>query len=205
MRVKVLIMLSLGILLVAFKFPQQGDWVYERGKEGIKIFTRKSNLGKLRDSKATMVVSTSPDQMLKILTDFSSYPTWMPRCKEARVVARLSDSEFITYMVISAPWPLKDRDCVMRVKISKDAQTGVITITETSDPKYVREQDGVVRIKLMVSTWTLVPGKDGTLVTNEYSSNPGGDVPDWLTNTQSVENPLNTFENLQQKTASKKP
>jgi hypothetical protein len=39
---------------------------------------------------------------------------------------------------------------------------------------------------------------------NEYSSNPGGNIPDWLVNTQSVDNPMSTFENLQEKSSTRK-
>src|ERR1700685_1375233 len=59
------------------------DWVYEREKRGIKVFTRKSRWGRLRDSKAVMTVSASPEEMLKVLTDFDHYQSWMPRVKKS--------------------------------------------------------------------------------------------------------------------------
>ena len=187
--------------------PQQkqvDDWVYERDKKGIKIFTKKSKWGKLRDCRATMTVAVNPEQMLKVLTDFDNYKTWMPRCRKSSVVARLSDSEFIVHMVFNGTWPVKDRDCVVRIKCDRDPKSGVITITETSEPKYMKEDADIVRIQQLVSTWKLIPQNGGTVVINEYSSNPGGNIPDWLTNTQSVENPLATFENLQEKSSTRK-
>jgi len=191
-------------MLNSFKAPQGEGWVYEREKEGIKVFTKKSAWGKLRDSRAEMKVASTPEQMLAILTDFNNYQTWMPRCKKSRLLARPSENEYIVYTYLSVPWPLKDRDCVMRMRIDKDAKSGVITITQTSEPKYIKEENNVVRIQQMISTWKLIPSSQGTLVINEYGSNPGGDLPDWIVNSQSVENPLSTFENLQQKVVSKK-
>jgi ribosome-associated toxin RatA of RatAB toxin-antitoxin module len=195
------------ILVVSFKVPQQGQvdgWVYERDKKGIKIFTRKSKWGKLRDCRATMTVGIAPDQMLKVLTDFNNYKSWMPRCRKSSIVARLSDNEFIVHMVFNGTWPVKDRDCVVRVKCEKDPHTGVITVTETSEPKYIREESDIVRIQQLVSVWKLTPKNGGTEVMNEYSSNPGGNIPDWLVNTQSVDNPMSTFENLQEKSSTRK-
>lgn len=194
-------------MLASFKVPQQGQvdgWVYERDKKGIKIFTKKSKWGKLRDCRATMTVALSPERMLKILTDFDNYKTWMTRCRKSSVVARLSDNEFIVHMVFNGTWPVKDRDCVVRVKIVRDARTGAITITETSEPKYIREESDAVRIQQLVSTWKLTPKNGGTEVVNEYASNPGGSIPDWLVNTQSVDNPMSTFENLQEKSSTRK-
>jgi ribosome-associated toxin RatA of RatAB toxin-antitoxin module len=195
-------------MLASFKVlpQQQGDgWVYEREKKGIKVFTKKSKWSKLRDCKATMTVSASPGHMLQLLTDFEHYDSWMPRCKKSRVVARLNDNEFVVYQVYNAPWPVKDRDCVIHFKIDKDAKTGNILITESSEPKFVRENADYVRITQLVATWKLIPQSNGgTEVINEYSSNPGGNIPDWLINTQSVESPLATFENLQEKAISQK-
>jgi hypothetical protein len=62
----------------------------------------------------------------------------------------------------------------------------------------------MVRIQQLVATWKLIPVTGGTEIINEYASNPGGNIPDWMVNTQSVENPLATFENLQEKSAARK-
>jgi ribosome-associated toxin RatA of RatAB toxin-antitoxin module len=198
---KMLLVFLAFLSLASFKRPgNNGDeWVYEREKKGIKVFTKKSKWGHLRDCRAIMTVSSSPDAMLHVLTDFDHYTTWLPRCKKSRVVARLSDNEYIVHMVFAAPWPIKDRDCVVRVKYVKDEKNGIITVTETSEPKYLKEEDDVVRIQQLVSSWKLIPVNGGTRVINEYSSNPGGNIPDWMTNTQSVDSPMTTFENLQQK------
>lgn len=192
------------ICLSAFKKPQQVDsWVYEQEKKGIKVFTKKGRWGKLRDSKAVMWVNSTPQEMLRLITDFDNYHTWMVHCGKARTVARLSENEFIVHMVFNAPWPVKDRDCVVRVKIITDESTGIVTVMQTSEPKYIRENENYVRIEQLVSTWRFVPVNGGTEVTNEYSSNPGGNIPDWMTNTQSVEGPMSTFENLQVKSRAK--
>ena len=205
-RGKILILFLAFLSLASFKHPApQGDeWVYEREKKGIKIFTKKSKWGHLRDCKAVMTVSSTPEQMLRVLTNIEEYKTWMPRCKRSQMVARLNENEFIMHLVFTAPWPVKNRDCVVRVRVEKDAKTGVILVTETSEPKYLREEDDVVRIQQLVATWKLIPVTGGTEIINEYASNPGGNIPDWMVNTQSVENPLATFENLQEKSAARK-
>ncbi len=201
---RVILLLLLISSLASFKRYQQVDeWVYEREKQGIKVFTKKSHWGHLRDSRAQMFVSASPEEMLKFVTDFNNYKTWFPRCSQSKILARLNENEFIVHLFFDAPWPIKNRDCVMRVKVDK-ADTGVITITETSEPKYLKPDAGAVRINQLISVWKFTPKNGGTEVFNEYSSNPGGNIPDWMTNTQSVENPLATFESLQQKVVSEK-
>ena len=201
---KILILFLAFTSLASFKKQTTEDWVYERDKKGIKVFTKKGRWGHLRDSRATMFVASKPEQVFKVLTDFDNYNVWFPRCSKSRTVARLNDNEFIVHLHFNAPWPVKDRDCVIRVKIDKDKTTGAVTILETSEPKYMREEEDVVRIQQIQSVWKLIPKNGGTEVINEYSSNPGGNIPDWMTNTQSVDNPLATFENLQEKAITKK-
>lgn len=200
---RLLILFFAFVSMASFKRQSNNEWVYEQEKKGIKVFTKKGKWGRLRDSKATMFIASNPEQILATLTDFDNYSSWLPRCSKSRVVARLNDNESIVHLFFNAPWPIKDRDCVIRVKIHREAN-GTITLTETSEPKYIREEDDVVRIQQIQSLWKISPKSGGVEVMNEYSSNPGGSLPDWMTNTESVENPLNTFENLKEEIAVQK-
>ncbi|HRG88931.1 MAG TPA: START domain-containing protein [Chitinophagales bacterium] len=202
--VKIMVVFLAFISLASFKKPQQNnEWVYEQEKKGIKVFTKKGKWGNLRDSKAVMLVNGTPQQIYELLTDFNNYSSWYPRCSKSRILARLSENEMIIQLHFNAPWPVKDRDCILRVKTVRDAN-GTITIYQTSEPKYVREEADVVRIQQIQAIWKLTPKNGGTEVLNEYASNPGGNIPDWMTNSQSVETPMATFETIQDKTTGKK-
>lgn len=189
----------LTLVLSSFTWRFQVDeWLLEREKKGIKVFTKKSRWGKLRDSKAEMLLPNAKiDELVKFICDFDNYPNWVPRCREAKVLARISGDEFIAYMIFKSPWPVADRDCVVRVKVTRDPATGTVNIHETSEPKYINHRSNVVRIEQMYSNWRIVPQAGGLMVTNEYSTNPGGTIPDWLTNTQSVDNPYDIFTTIQ--------
>jgi hypothetical protein len=83
------------------------------------------------------------------------------------------------------------------VKVDRNPATGIVLIKETSEPRYVNRRSNVVRIEQMSSVWRIVPQKGGLMVSNENSTNPGGTIPDWLTNTQSVDNPYDIFTTIQ--------
>lgn len=200
MKPKLIHLLLVVVTLSSFGVRfQVDDWLLEREKKGIKVFTKKSRWGRLRDSKAEMLLPNAKiDELIKFITDFDQYSTWVPRCREAKVLARISDTEFIAYMIFKSPWPVADRDCVVRVKIDRDPSTGIVIIRETSEPKYVNRRSNVIRIEQLFSVWRIVPQAGGGLmVSNENSTNPGGTIPDWLTNTQSVDNPFDIFTTIQ--------
>jgi hypothetical protein len=191
--------MTLVLSSFAWRF-QVDDWLLEREKKGIKVFTKKSRWSRLRDSKAEMLLPNAKiDELVRFICDFDNYPNWVPRCREAKVLARISDHEFIAYMIFKSPWPVADRDCVVRVRVEKDPATGAVTIHETSEPRYINRRSDIVRIEQMFSDWHIVPQQGGLMVTNEYSTNPGGSIPDWLTNTQSVDNPFDIFTTIQNK------
>ena len=198
MRIRVLYLSLLVLVLSSYTWQSQvDDWLLERERKGIKVFTKKSRWGRLRDSKAEMLLPNAKiNELVKFISDFDNYPNWVPRCQEAKVLARISDNEFIAYMIFKSPWPVADRDCVLRVRIDHDP-TGTVTINETSEPRYVTRRSNVIRIEQMFSIWRIVPQSGGLMVTNENSTNPGGTIPDWLTNTQSVENPYDIFTTIQ--------
>ena len=199
MKVRIIHLLVLLVALSSFEWRfQVDDWLLEREKKGIRVFTKKSRWGRLKDSKAEMLLPNArKDELVKFICDFDNYPNWVPRCREAKVLARISDNEFIAYMIFKSPWPVADRDCVLRVRIQQDPASGTITINETSEPRYVIRRSNVIRIEQMFSIWKIVPQSDGLMVTNENSTNPGGSIPDWLTNTQSVDNPYDIFTTIQ--------
>jgi hypothetical protein len=92
-----------------------------------------------------------------------------------------------------------NRDCVERVKIERNEATRTTIMHITSDPKYLSPVEGVVRIEKMIAYWKIVEKADGVEVTNEYASDPGGSLPDWVVNAQSVEGPYETFTSIQNK------
>jgi len=198
-RIRALYLSLLVLVLSSYTWQSQvDDWLLERERKGIRVFTKKSRWGRLKDSKAEMLLPNAKiDELVKFLCNFDNYPNWVPRCREAKVMARISDTEFIAYMVFKSPWPVADRDCVLRVRVVREPSTGIVTINETSEPRYVTRRSNVIRIEQMFSIWRIVPQRDGLMVTNENSTNPGGALPDWLINTQSVDNPYDIFTTIQ--------
>ncbi len=190
--------LIFALQLLAFRQQSGDEWLLAQEKRGIKIFTKKSKWGKLKDARAVMMVNSTPEEVLRALTDFENFTNWMPRCKSAKRLANINENEFIVRLVFNAPWPLRDRECLLRMRIERESD-GTITLFQDSEPRYLKGDDQYARIERMNAVWRMTPkAGNRTEVMNEYSSDAGGDIPDWLVNTQSVENPFQTFNNLQQ-------
>lgn len=173
------------------------DWRLGTDKNGIKVYTRKSEQAKMRTSRAEMLLPISVDQVISLLNDFNSYGGWFPSCRSAKILKRISDNEFLAILTYKTPWPLPDLDCAERMTITRRSGTDTSYINVNCEPD-AAPLTSATRIRQMHAYWKLIPAKGGTYVINEYYTDMGGIIPAWLANTQAVEIPFNIFTGIRQ-------
>jgi len=181
---------------VALIMLAQDTWKLERDRQGIKVFTRKNPKYTMKDSRAEVVLKGSADEIISEFKKVNNHKNWMHRIATSELIKKVSDNEFYVYYVAAAPWPVSDRDLVVHYVIKKDAK-GNYTINASGKPDMLPEKEDRVRIKNLSSVWDL------TVVTNETtklvytnSSEPGGNIPEWLTNSGSTDTPYETLSGL---------
>ncbi len=197
-KVKWLSGLMLGIVVLSsFRtINEKDDWKLGEDKNGIKIYTKKSEQGKIRTSRAEMFLDVPPAKVVEALLDFNSYSKWFPSCMEAKILKRVSDDEFISHLIYKTPWPLPNLDCVQRMVIDRKATGDTTFIRVKAEPNYIGPSGTCVRVKQMQDTWQIVAVNGGSMLSNVYYTDMGGIIPYWLANTQSVEIPYNIFHNM---------
>jgi hypothetical protein len=199
-RFVLLLIVTAGYLQFTFAMAvMSDDWKLGAEKDGIKVYTRKTDECKMRTSRAEMFVPVSVDQILSVLNDFNSYGGWFPSCKEAKILKRINENEFMAILTYKTPWPLPNHDCVERVILDRRPGSDTSYIRVHAEPDYAPMVKDVSRVKQMRASWKLVSVKGGTYVINEYYSDMGGLVPAWIGNTQAVEIPYNIFSGIKQR------
>ena len=134
---------------------------------------------------------------MDLLQDADFNDQWVYRSGGARILARDGDSRAYVYGVVDAPWPMQDRDTVVRFDARRDAGTGAITITITNEADYVPPIDGPVRVPEFGGFWELRPQPDDAiLVTYQVYGHPGGVIPIWLANRAAARSVLLTLRNM---------
>jgi hypothetical protein len=185
------------VLFSSFRKPaEKDDWKLGEDKEGIAVYTKKSEMGKIRTSKAIMFLNIPPAKVIAALLDINSYSKWFPNCLEAKVLKRVSDNESISHLIYKTPWPLPNLDCVQRMVIDRKPVGDTIFIRVKAEPDFIGPSGSCVRVKEMQDTWQIISVKGGSLVSNVYYTDMGGIIPYWLANTQSVDIPYNIFHNM---------
>lgn len=175
------------------------DWQLAKEKDGIKVFTRTSDDSSFKDSKAHVDVNASLEDVLDMLLDVKSHKFWMDRIEVSDVIEQTSDTEFIAYYEVKAPWPVTNRDIVSHYTLKRVAKNKVKFIVN-NEPDVIPEKEGFVRIQNAQSIWEIYENEDGRVSIMFYTkSDPGGGIPAWLANTAAEDNPYKTLMGLKEK------
>ena len=147
-------------------------------KNNIKVWTFQQQSSPVFLYKAETTFNAPLEKAAALILDVDHAVKWVPYVGSVKVLSRDDQKgEFLLYMVLDFPFPLKDRDLVVKGKMSKDAQ-GMISIQNKAieggyplNPDYVRIQD-------YEGDWTFQKlGNQKVKVSTYGYANPEGAIP----------------------------
>ena len=194
---------SLGLLVfflgtTAAIASTQAEWTLDLQEDGIEVYTRPVEGSGIKEFKGIAEVGVSLEKILELLRDSSRFKTWFPNTPESKLLSRDGDVSY-QYSVMGTPWPMDDRDNVLRSVTTRDENTGDVRIDITAAPDYYPAQDGRVRVQKAHGTWKLKPiGANKTHVMFKMHLEPGGGIPQWMINTRIVATPFEALTNLRE-------
>jgi hypothetical protein len=172
-------------------------WRVEKDESGIRIESRAVPGWEIREMRGAARFDGSVDSLVAVIVDAEVAPQLNEFVVEAKVVQRDNDSRYRVYTTTKMPWPLKDRDVLTQRVITRDAQTGTVTIADEAIPDGMPENKGLVRIRRSHTSWTFTPLADGgTQIELQMLSDPAGPIPSSLINSMSVGTPFKMIEKL---------
>jgi START domain len=197
MTPKHILLSGLLLLLFSIRTFSQNDWLLKQDKEGIKVYTKNLENSPFKAVKTVCTVDASLTKLTAVLLDINSSKDWVYSTKVCTVLKQLTPSELIYYSEVAVPWPVNNRDFIVRLKVSQDAKTKIITVEGDNRPTLLPEKKNVVRIQQCYSKWIIVPQANGQ-VKIEYvlQVDPGGMIPAWLINLFAAKGPFESFKNL---------
>jgi hypothetical protein len=189
--------LSFGVLAGLPAFADQ-PWEQVSNQQGIIVDRRPVDGSKLKEFRGRGVVDASLAQVLAVFNDIDKGTEWMDSCSGSSVVEDQGERLKIAYNRTRAPWPVSDRDVVLRNEVTFDEREGVVKIEVSSVERADRPPvKGVVRMPSLRGHWYLWPTPDGRTRTEyQLHANPGGSLPNWIVNYVSRELPYKTIMGL---------
>jgi NAD(P)-dependent dehydrogenase (short-subunit alcohol dehydrogenase family) len=119
-----------------------------------------------------------------VLVDVPREKDWIDSVVEARVLRKVTDTEYVMYSHLGMPGPVTDRDLVTDVTIVLDAATKTLTVHMRSTSDASAPERGFVRADMKDSVFVLtsIDGGARTHVTAEIHCDPRGSIPAWMVN-----------------------
>jgi len=187
-------------LFLIFSFPaftQDDGWELSEESNGIIVYTRKKQSEKFKEIKILTRYQTTLNAIMAAFDDPESHKEWVYKTPESYTVERIDKNTLIYYVKSDFPFPITNRDLVMKYKWSQDPETKVIFTESVGITGKVEETGSTIRVKDFLSHYTLTPKKDGWVyIEFDAKMDPAGSLPAWLVNLFVTLGPIKTMENL---------
>lgn len=168
-----------------------------KDKDNIKIFSCKTKESAFNAIKAEFEVNATLRKYISVALDVDHYKDWHYKEVNQKIIKRVSDTEFIYYSQVTAPFPVSNRDLILHLKLEQDSITKVLTVSITSMAHYLPLVENCVRVPQSISKMTITPLEESKLRINYLIQvDPGGQIPAWVANTFSTQAPYETFKKL---------
>jgi hypothetical protein len=195
MRLLLLLVLSLAPV-VSLAVP--GPWEKVGDSDGILVHRRKVEGSFLHEFRGRGVVRAPLARVVAVIRDAERRTEWMERCVGSHSIEQVPDNQ-VLYNRTGAPWPVTDRDVVLRGRLVLVPAAGAVRLEfeSTTHPEKPPVGDAI-RIHFLRGHWQLIPVEGGKATHVEYQvhADPAGRLPDWVSNIASKSLPLKTLQGL---------
>lgn len=189
----------LGAVLVvssASAIAADAAWTLRKADGGVEISSRPAAGSPINDIRSQTRIKASMDSVISLMRDYSARPKWDAMAGEIKVLKQETAAETV-YVHMKMPWPVTDRDLVMRVEWKQDPVSGVVTQHAYGVPTAAPPHEGRTRMASFDNTWTFTPQPDGTIAVDSIAhADPGGPLPTWMINKLSADAPLDAMKKI---------
>ncbi|MEZ5582488.1 MAG: START domain-containing protein [Candidatus Competibacteraceae bacterium] len=172
-------------------------WELIRDEAAIQVFARTVPGSKIKELKGITQVRAPLAGIVALLQDAEANVEWVYHSGGVSVLAQVSEREAYVYAITEAPWPIADRDAIIRFSLQQNPRDRVVTITMIGHPDYIELQPTYVRMPVFEGFWQLTPLPNGWVkIVCQLHAEPGGYIPDWLANSAAQKAAYQTLVNL---------
>jgi hypothetical protein len=171
-------------------------WRLVSERNGIKVYRQDDEGARIKTFRGvTRFPIENPAALEALLNDYAAIPRWMHFISSGEETARVSYLDRTLRFKTELPWPLSDRDVVVRLTVLQNGNDVVIQAVDqpsaAKDPDYVRIPDlnGGLSFRFF-------PATKETEVTYELVLDPGGNIPAWAANIVLKDTPYFTLLKL---------
>jgi hypothetical protein len=191
--------LPILLILLGIHFTGQAQWQLKKEENGISIYTAPSDSPNIRSIKTVAEFNGTCKKLVAIFRDIERQKQWVYAAREAYTIKEIDGNELLYYVETALPWPARNRDAAVRMKINQNSAGNTVNITTIGEPQAAPAQNGKIRVPHFEGRWEVkAVGADKIYIEYYLNIDPGGNVPSWITDLFIAKGPYETFTNLLQ-------
>ena len=188
----------------SFQVKGQTQWTLKTDEDGIQLYTKSVPGSSYKSLKTVCTLQTSLSSVAAVLLDVQQTKEWVYGTSTSSMLKQELPSAVYFYAEMGMPWPVTNRDFIVKISIMQDPVSKVITVLAENYPDYLPEKKALVRIRNSSGKWLIEPLPNGRVrVEYQLYVDPGGVVPASLVNMFLGKGPLESFKSLKKRVAMK--
>ena len=193
-------LLALLPLLPVLVHADGHDWRLISNRDGIRVYTRDNPGTPLKSFRGVTRFRLHDEYALAaVLNDYADYPDWLHFVDGARELSRHGPLDRLLRFTTLLPWPLEDREAVLKCRVRQEPgpNGGRVVARLINRPRALPPNPHYIRFRTLRGKLAFRNlGDDLVRVTYQVTLDPGGYIPDWLTNILMRDAPYFTLERL---------
>lgn len=165
----------------------------------LKIFTCPIPSSDFLSFVGVATIDAPQHSVLSLLYDIESATEWVWKTREMRILQELSGDNDgrVVYQLVSAPWPVSDREIITRSTAFIDKETSEAFIRMECLPDFIPLNERNVRVRQLEGGWNILPlSENSCRVVLRMHIEPAGEIPSWLANIAVIDTPYHTLNNM---------
>lgn len=142
-------------------------------------------------------------QILAVMLDLKAVGSWAHGVHTSRPLQRIDARTHLLYLSSDLPWPIRDRDMVVRSSVEVVRPSEEFHIALRCEPNVAGPKSDAIRVTRCVSSLHLRKvDEETTEVDYVMSLDPGGHLPRWSAEFVTKKSPFETLVALEKRAAS---
>jgi len=153
-------------------------------RHDIKVYIKNEEGKSIRSFRVEAEFDAPIETVARVQGDVDNYIKWYFEVLEVKLLRKVSDREYIFYMVHDAPVGMPDRDVVLKATIEPmTAHKPFIVVKMNALPDFIPSKAPYIRMQAENYVIKISPlNKERTLLEAEGYIDPGGAAPSWAVN-----------------------
>jgi hypothetical protein len=184
-------------ILLTISSPAQYDWKPEKEKNGISVYLSDVKGSSFKAVKVECTFTGTYTKLIAVLTNTSRFSEWIFHNKTSRLLKKNSTHDLVYYSETRMPWPLSNRDVIIRMRINTSNLPRSLSIQGNNEVDIIPVIPGRVRVPHYKANWIVtMPTANSLRISYILEIDPGGSIPAWVANSYADKGPFETFSNL---------